>query len=44
MVELYYEMEKTKNVAFIVSGKGFDLNAQKAALGCLRESGELNNI
>ena len=28
-------------VAFIISRKGFDLNAQKAALGCLRESGKL---
>lgn len=30
-----------RNVAFIISRKGFDANAQKAALGCLRESGKL---
>lgn len=30
-----------RNVAFIISRKGFDQNADKAALGCLRESGKL---
>lgn len=30
-----------RNVAFIISRKGFDQNAKKAALGCLRESGKL---
>lgn len=30
-----------QNVAFIISRKGFDQNADKAALGCLRESGKL---
>lgn len=30
-----------RNVAFIVSRKGFDQNADKAALGCLKESGKL---
>lgn len=30
-----------RNVAFIVSRKGFDENAENAALGCLRESGKL---
>ena len=30
-----------RNVAFIISRKGFDSNAQKASLGCLKESGKL---
>lgn len=30
-----------RNVAFIISRKGFDPNAKKAALGCLRENGKL---
>ncbi|WP_070087593.1 DEAD/DEAH box helicase family protein [Merdimonas faecis] len=44
---LIYNTEKylfpvaLQNVAFIISRKGFDQNAKKAALGCLRESGKL---
>lgn len=30
-----------RNVAFIISRKGFDPNAEKASLGCLRENGKL---
>lgn len=30
-----------RNVAFIISRKGFDDSAEKAALGCLRENGKL---
>lgn len=30
-----------RNVAFIISRKGFDPNAEMAALGCLRENGKL---
>lgn len=30
-----------RNVAFIISRKGFDPNAERAALGCLRENGKL---
>ena len=30
-----------RNVAFIISRKGFDQNASKAALGCLKENGKL---
>ena len=30
-----------RNVAFLISRKGFDSNAEKAALGCLKESGKL---
>ncbi len=30
-----------RNVAFIISRKGFDSNAEKAALGCLKENGKL---
>ncbi len=41
ITEKYLFPVALRNVAFIVSRKGFDLNAQKAALGCLRESGKL---
>lgn len=41
ITEKYLFPVALRNVAFIISRKGFDLNAQKAALGCLRESGKL---
>lgn len=41
VTEKYLFPVALRNVAFIISRKGFDSNAQKAALGCLRESGKL---
>lgn len=41
ITEKYLFPVALRNVAFIISRKGFDLNSQKAALGCLRESGKL---
>lgn len=41
ITEKYLFPVALRNVAFIISRKGFDQNAEKAALGCLRESGKL---
>ena len=41
ITEKYLFPVALRNVAFIISRKGFDANAQKAALGCLRENGKL---
>ena len=41
ITEKYLFPVALRNVAFIISRKGFDQNAQAAALGCLRESGKL---
>ena len=41
ITEKYLFPVALRNVAFIVSRKGFDKNASKAALGCLRENGKL---
>lgn len=41
ITEKYLFSTALRNVAFIVSRKGFDKNAEKAALGCLRENGKL---
>lgn len=41
ITEKYLFPVALRNVAFIVSRKGFDQNAENAALGCLRESGKL---
>lgn len=41
VTEKYLFPVALRNVAFIISRKGFDPNAEKAALGCLRESGKL---
>lgn len=41
LTEKYLFPIALRNVAFIISRKGFDPNAEKAALGCLRESGKL---
>lgn len=41
ITEKYLFPAVLRNVAFIISRKGFDPNAEKAALGCLKESGKL---
>lgn len=41
ITEKYLFPAVLRNVAFIISRKGFDSNAQNAALGCLRENGKL---
>ena len=41
VTEKYLFPVALRNVAFIISRKGFDQNAAKAALGCLRENGKL---
>ena|GEM_PF-1069202 len=41
ITEKYLFPAALRNVAFIISRKGFDSNAQKAAIGCLKESGKL---
>lgn len=41
ITEKYLFPVALRNVAFIISRNGFDANAQKAALGCLRENGKL---
>ena len=41
ITEKYLFPVALRNVAFIISRKGFDSNAQKATLGCLKESGKL---
>ncbi|MGG7177217.1 DEAD/DEAH box helicase family protein [Clostridium paraputrificum] len=41
ITEKYLFNAALRNVAIIVSRKGFDKNAQKAALGCLKENGKL---
>lgn len=41
ITEKYLFSAALRNVAFIVSRKGFDKNAKKAALGCLKENGKL---
>lgn len=41
ITEKYLFPVALRNVAFIISRKGFDSNAQRAALGCLKESGKL---
>lgn len=41
VTEKYLFPVALRNVAFIISRKGFDPNAAKAALGCLRENGKL---
>lgn len=41
VTEKYLFPVALRNVAFIISRKGFDQNATKAALGCLRENGKL---
>lgn len=41
ITEKYLFSVALRNVAFIVSRKGFDKNAKKAAIGCLRENGKL---
>ena len=41
ITEKYLFPVALRNVAFIISRKGFDSNAQKASLGCLKESGKL---
>ena len=41
ITEKYLFPVALRNVAFIISRKGFDQNAAKAALGCLRENGKL---
>ena len=41
ITEKYLFPVALRNVAFLISRKGFDSNAEKAALGCLKESGKL---
>ncbi|WP_349156991.1 hypothetical protein [[Clostridium] symbiosum] len=41
ITEKYLFPVALRNVAFIISRKGFDLNAQKATFGCLKESAKL---
>ena len=41
LTEKYLFPVALRNVAFIISRKGFGTNAEKAALGCLRENGKL---
>ena len=41
ITEKYLFPVALRNVAFIISRKGFDTNAEKAALGYLRENGKL---
>ncbi len=41
ITEKYLFPVALRNVAFIISRKGFDSNAQMAAIGCLKESGKL---
>lgn len=41
ITEKYLFSAALRNVAFIVSRKGFDKNAKKAALDCLKENGKL---
>ncbi|MCH5194509.1 MAG: DEAD/DEAH box helicase family protein [Oscillospiraceae bacterium] len=41
ITEKYLFPVALRNVAFIISRRGFDSNAEAAALGCLRENGKL---
>lgn len=41
VTEKYLFPVALRNVAFIISRKGFDKNAYKASIGCLRENGKL---
>lgn len=41
ITEKYLYPIALRNVAFLISRKGFDDNAKKAALGCLKENGKL---
>lgn len=41
ITEKYLFSAALRNVAFIVSRKGFNENAQKAVMGCLKENGKL---